>query len=143
MIQSLIRKAVALFSSVSLVILFLLYRVGGFDQAFSNASTHLQTSHNGGAINGMARDTIRRPKDSIDHLLLSSSKVLILTDQKLTFPDSLKNLHDNPSISKKEIDMMSSSKSSIIFNPHSRLKISLGNKPLYFDSTRSVKKRPQ
>lgn len=119
MTKSSLQKKLTLLSSVSLVTLFLLYRTSAFDNASLNNKTALQTSHNGGSINAIISDTTQPGKDTTHPLMLSSSKVLILTDKTLY---SLKEKPAKNLFPKTEADILSSSKSSIIFRPEQPFK---------------------
>jgi len=127
-------KGMTLLSAVSFVTIFLLYRVGKFDHYFS--STSLQTSTNGGAMSSNYIDTI--PKiDSTQKIMLSSSKSIIIIDQKrYRFIDTLKTkktrvLYFDPTKTKPTEVIMSSSKSGKIFSPIESPAIYV---PVYIDS---------
>ena len=117
MTTSFLKKALTLFSSLSLVALFLLYRVGTFDNLSLINHTSLQTSHNGGNINPSAIDTTKYKKDGTKPLMLSSSKSLILTEEKPAFVNSPKKKTFTYKYPKSETEILSSSKSLIIFKP--------------------------
>lgn len=78
--KSTIIKAVTLFSSISLVVSFLLFRVGFFDPTNIDSKT-IQNSPNGGTANTITRDTI--PPDSLSQQILPSSKSIIIQDKKI------------------------------------------------------------
>lgn len=110
-------KILVLFSSVSLVIIFLCFRSGLFD-TYLNATPVFQTSPNGGALNNKVRnDSTQVQKDS-SPLLFSSSKVIILTSKKFKLPDSNKLESRKPVNAADRDILLSSSKSSQILQPH-------------------------
>lgn len=116
MTNSKFRKGLTILSSLTLMICFLLYRTGKFDKYFTNKNITIQSSPNGGAANSSYIDTSIKKKDSADKLLLSSSKSIILTDQRQTRLDSLKSLFKD-SLTEQERLLLYSSKSGIIFKP--------------------------
>jgi hypothetical protein len=141
MTKSYFIKGLTLLSSLSLVTLFLLFRIGAFDKpSFSNQNS-FQTSHNGGNINPLSIDTIKSKKDSIKPLMFSSSKVLILTDKKPTFLDSLKKKPTRYKYPKIETEILSSSKSAIIFKPQQTFKLNLDSFKLKYDTLKAKKKK--
>jgi hypothetical protein len=115
--QTKLTKGLTLLSFVTLISAFLLYRVGWFDRYLQNNNSAIQTSHNGGTINTPQNDTLKPIKDTTQKLLLSSSKSVVLTDRKYGFIDSylVKKKYIKPKPAKTE--MLSSSKSAIIFHP--------------------------
>lgn len=133
-----LKKGLTLFSSLSLVILFLLYRVGAFEKLFLSNPTGLQTSHNGGNINTSTIDTTKLGKDTVKPLMLSSSKVLILTDKKPAFSGSLKNSFKDK-YPKKETEILSSSKSAIIFKPQPTGQLNIDSIKLKYDTLKAKK----
>ena len=86
------QKMLVLASSVSLVILFLLYRAGSFDR-YLQPDNNMQSSPNGGPFNTAARtDTTILPKKDTTPLILPSSKSGIIVDKKPlqpAFPDTI------------------------------------------------------
>lgn len=107
-----LQKIATLFSSATLVVLFLLYRTGSFDN--TSTSNNLQTSHNGGLVKSTILDTAKksRPKPT----MLSSSKTIILTDKTPSYWDSI-NKPKKKQSTLKETSILSSTKSAIIFSP--------------------------
>lgn len=106
--RSVFVKSLTLFSSVSLVALFMLYRAGFFESRSYANDNSLQTSHNGGAIQTAPADSLK--KDSTGKLFISSSKYAVLPDKQHPFiTDSL-----NIVLSRKDIQMLSSSKSMVL-----------------------------
>lgn len=138
-------KAITLFSSVFLTTAFLYYRSGGFEHQLQNNNSNLQTSHNGGVIRSAAKDSlIKIPEpDSAQRLLLYSSKSMVLTNTKLVFYDSVKSKQKTkpPSLQIKKAEMMSSSKSAIIFTPPSNIFFSLDS--IKFDIKKIRQKKNQ
>jgi hypothetical protein len=141
MTNAFFRKVITLLSSLSLVTLFLLYRVGTFDTL--NNSPVLQSSHNGGSINQSTIDTTKLKKDSNSPMMLPSSKVIILTDKKPTFIDSLEKKPAKIKYTKGESEILSSSKSAIIFKPEKTTKINPDSFNLKRDTLKPEKKKEQ
>jgi hypothetical protein len=143
MTKSFIKKGLTLLSSLSLVILFLLYRVGTFDKSDLSSQASLQTSHNGGNINPSTIDTPSAKKDSVKPLMLSSSKVLILADKKPTFLDTLKKNPFKYRYPKSETEILSSSKSAIIFKPQQTRNLNLDSFKVKYDTIKTKNKKGQ
>jgi len=141
MTKTFLKKAITLLSSLSLVTLFLLYRVGAFDKSPLNDQAALQSSHNGGNINPSTIDTTGPKRDSTKLLMLSSSKVLILTDKKPTFLDSLKKKPAKYKYPKSETEILSSSKSAIIFKPQQTIEFNIDSFKLKYDSLNIKRKK--
>lgn len=111
MSKATILKAATLFSSISLVLVFLLFQTGVFD--FSKKQNYsIQTSPNGGAVTPIVKDTI--PVDSVPTRLLSSSKVAILNDWKIPKEKRRKKKKGSDS-AKKENSYLWTTKSGRIF----------------------------
>lgn len=110
-------KAFILLSFISLITLFLLYRTGKFDKYVLNERSELQSSPNGGFIPSNKKDTTKSKNYFADKLRLSSSKFIILSDKTPSFLDSAKKRIKLPYIQPPNEQMMSSSKSAIIFTP--------------------------
>ena len=102
MLQSKLIKGSTLFSFLFFIATFLLYRTGKLDGFFFNDESSLQSSSNGGAVNLNRRDSLIK-KDSIEKKLLIDPvyRSMLLLDQ----PNR---------------EMMSSSKSAIVFIPKSQ-----------------------
>ena len=130
-------KGFTLLSFVFFISTFLMYRIGIFDNYFSYPKSEMQSSPNGGTITTSQQNTTKFKKDSSHKLLLSSSKVLILTDKKYSIFDSLKPRQKPRYIQPKTAEIMSSSKSAIIFKP---LNFKDHGDTIYLDSTRMKKK---
>lgn len=141
MAKSSFKKGITLLSSLSLVTLFLLYRIGAFDKSFLSSQGSLLTSHNGGNIISSSMDTTKSKKDNTKPLMLSSSKVLILTDIQPNLLDSLKKKPATYKYPKREIEILSSSKSTIIFKPKQIFKITLDSLNLKYDTSKTTKKK--
>lgn len=141
MIKPFLKKAITLLSSLSLVILFLSYRVGTFDTTSLNDKPALQTSHNDGNITPSPIDTTKPKNDSVNPLMISSSKVLILTDKKPTFLDSSRQKLLKYKYPKSETEILSSSKSAIIFKPQQTYKINLDSFKLKYDTLKTKKQK--
>lgn len=112
MVKSKLIKGLTLFSSTVLVGLFLLYRIGAFDHYFIAESELIQGSHNGGAVKSkfLIRDTTHMT-------MLSSSKVLIITDKRHRLFDSSRVRPRELTVPILDTRMLGSSKSAIIFSP--------------------------
>lgn len=111
-------QGLTLLSFIFLLTAFVLYRMGKFDGYFSNSNSQYQTSPNGGSIGQQPTDTVpKRAQDSSARLMLSSSKSMVLIDQKLSPRDSIKLTKKLDSLRQHDKAMMSSSKSSVIFTP--------------------------
>jgi len=106
-------KGLTLLSFAFFIIVFLLYRIGKFDMYLKNEKSSLQTN----PIFSNQSDTSKPKMDSSQKLMMSSSKVLILTDKRTGFSDSIKNTLQSDTFRLKEQVIMSSSKSAIIFKP--------------------------
>ena len=139
MTNAFFRKVITLLSSLSLVTLFLLYRVGTFDTL--NNLPALQSSHNGGSINQSTIDTTKLKKDSNKPMMLPSSKVIILTDKKPTIIDSLEKKPAKNKYTKGESEILSSSKSAIIFKPEKTTKNNPDSFNLKRDTLKPEKKK--
>jgi len=112
-------KAFTLLSFTFFIALFVAYRTGRLNSYLSDDSNTIQTSHNGGPIKTPQKnkqDSIKR--DSIKKLMLSSSKVIILTDKNKYLFDTTKR---SKQIRRQAQDkyLMYSSKSGIVFTPNS------------------------
>jgi hypothetical protein len=112
-------QAFTLFSFIFFIIAFLLYRTGKFDRYFSNEKYQYQTSPNGGNVNSVKTDSLSSLKDyRTKRTRLSSSKTVILTDDRLLLSDSIRKITLADSVKRKnEVIMMSSSKSGPVFKP--------------------------
>jgi hypothetical protein len=101
-------KALTLLGFALLIISFLLYRTGKLDGLlYGQTPTH---------TNAVQKDTMAPPIDSARHLFIPSSKSIVLTDKNAGFLDAIvKKSGAKPAFkSKREVLMMSSSKSGII-----------------------------
>jgi uncharacterized membrane protein len=143
MTRSFLKKGLTLLSSLTLVTLFLLYRTGIFDRSLLNNQNSLQTSHNGGTINPGGINKTKNRKDSIDPLLFSSSKVMILTDKTPNYVDSIRKFSAKYKYQKNETEILSSSKSSIIFKPKQTSKFNPDSFFLKYDTSKMKKKKEQ
>ena len=106
-------KPLALVSSVSLVITFLLYREGYFDDHPLKRQPGLSSSPNSGTVGvNNTATSVPRPKDSNRVIRLSSSKSMVVTDEL--------NLHPgeqvDTQVSRRKSEFLSSSKSGIVLN---------------------------
>jgi hypothetical protein len=103
-------KALTLFSSLSLLTAFLLYRTGYFDDYISVTDPGLQTSHNGGVITRAKQDSLASSPalDSAQRSRLFSSKPSPFLK---TIIPSKKTVPIQPPV------MWSGSKSGIMFQP--------------------------
>jgi hypothetical protein len=141
--SALLKKAFTLFSSLSLVTLFLLYRIGAFEEPSSINQTSLQISHNGGNINPSNIDTTIPKKDSTEPLIFPSSKVIILTDRKPSFLDSLRRKPFTYKYPKSETEILGSSKSGIVFKPQPIFRLNLDSFRINYDSLKLKMKTSQ
>lgn len=134
--QSKFIKGLTLLSFAFCITTFILYRVGQYDEYLISGKSPFQTSHNGGTITTSQNDSLKIRKDSIQKLMLSSSKVLILTDKKFPFFDTVKwKKNKVDKFKSKNIEMLSSSKSAIIFKPKENFKLNLDS--IKLDTTKS------
>lgn len=115
-------RALALLSSGTLVIIFLMYRTGELDR-YLFPEPEWQTSPNGGPIgNKINRDTTILPKKDSVPVHLYSSKSMIVVDKlpkQPKFPDSLfkpKKPVDS-SLAPTQTPMIPGTKSAIIIDP--------------------------
>lgn len=119
-------KALTLFSFAFFIVSFLLYRMGKLDDLMPGKKASLQTSPNGGSINvNTTKTDTTKPlkKDSTERLRFPSSKSMVIIDKKKPArPDSTKK---NEKKKLKEFEIMSSSKSALIFRPDVKLSDSL------------------
>ena len=114
-------KALTLLSFTFLISIFLLYREGRFNKYLQNEDSPMQTSHNGGTIASAKSDSSKDKKDSMQLVLLSSSKSMILIDKKPLAGGSLKtSKKTNRQLTTSGI--LSSSKSGVVFTPLSLTK---------------------
>ncbi|HLG40441.1 MAG TPA: hypothetical protein VI461_12265 [Chitinophagaceae bacterium] len=120
--KSRLLQGLTLLSFLFFITVFVLYRAGKFDSYLSHARSQLQTSPNGGNISVKTDTLPGLLKDSSDRPMLSSSKLVIPADQKLSFMDSVKQKRRLDSLTKKNKRiMMSGSKSGQIFIPSFKL----------------------
>ena len=131
-------KALTLFSFISFIIAFLLYRTGSFDSYITVVDPSLQTSPNGGAIKTAKPDSlVTLPEmDSIQKLRMFSSKSMVLVDEKtplfLPTKPKRKPVYTAPPV------RMSSSKSGIIFPP-SRIKLTIDSIKFDLEKIKRIK----
>lgn len=118
MTGSFFKKIATLSSSVILVVLFLLYRVGFFDKPETYNTSLLPSDNNAADQRPSNGDTAKPGIDSAHHLMFSSSKSIILSDKSRSVKDSTKR--NSPVLQKKESTLFSSSKSAIIIEPGKR-----------------------
>ena len=110
---------------IGLLTAFVFYRLG-------KSESNIQSSPNGSAMNTTANIPISKTDTAKKPTMMSSSKVLILTDQSFSQQDTVKSLNNLDTSKKKKIEMMSSSKSAILFTPN-----------LKVDTTKSKMKNEQ
>jgi len=117
MIRSKFIKALTLFSFISFLTAFLLYRTGYFDPYTTVEDPALQTSHNGGTITPAKPDSLvtMYKLDSAQMLRLSSSKSIVLVDKNPIIFPTIKQ--PKKSVYTEKPIMWSGSKSGIIFTP--------------------------
>jgi hypothetical protein len=125
-------KPLTIFSSLSLVTLFLLYRTGFFVNDPQHIHSSLQTSPNGGTIQTAAADTLK--KDSTKKLLFPSSKSMPLPLPSLPTVSDPKYLLIPP----KEIQLMTGSKSGAVVYRDTLFKKILDS----FIKSQTFKKKP-
>lgn len=124
-------KPFTIFSSLSLVTLFLLYRTGFFVNDPQHIHSNLQTSPNGGTIQTAAADTLK--KDSTKKLLFPSSKSMPLPMPSLSPVTDPKNM-----FTEKELHLMTSSKSGAVVYRDTLFKKILDS----FIKSQTFKKKP-
>ena len=111
-------KALTICCFVFFIDSFLLYRTGKLDDMLPGNNPSLQTSPNGGSLNVIptkADTTKPLKKDSTERLRFPSSKSMVIIDKKKTTKsDSTKK---NKERTLRELEVMSSSKSAMIFRP--------------------------
>lgn len=139
MTKSYLKKGLVLLSSVTLVIVFLLYRGGSFDKTDTAYLSTAQINPNGGVINQVIKDTPKIKKDSLSFLLMASSKSMVLAQTGPVITDTSQK--KKPLLPKTETSMFSSSKSSIIFTPGQKIKFNIDSFLLHPDATKSKKRR--
>ena len=99
-------KSLALLSFVSLISIFILYRIDKLDALFKSEASPIQTSSNGGVVNIAKADTLKPSTiDSLRSLRMSSSKSIVLFDKKPTLFDTIKRKY-KPSTNKTETPLM-------------------------------------
>jgi|GEM_PF-6434569 len=125
-------KPLTIFSSLSLVTLFLLYRTGFFETQSNHSKSNLQTSPNGGTIQTAAADTLK--KDSTKKLLFPSSKSMPLPMPSLSPVTDPKYIL----IPEKELQLMTSSKSGAVVYRDTLFKKILDS----FIKSQTFKKKP-
>ena len=110
---------------ITLVSGFILYRAGYFDQYLDRESAGLQTSPNGGTLSGHSKDSLTFKKDSLPRkkVMFSSSKSAVVTDNIDFTPAQKKGFTDTAQFHPKELEILSSSKSAVIFHPKPEPKI--------------------
>lgn len=124
MSKSAILKVATLFSSISLVLAFFLFRTGIFEKSDFNVH-RVHTSPNSGAVISVERDTV--PVDTAALRILSSSKSIILVEPK-TPSKSFKYKNINLDSVKKKDSYLWTTKSGRIFKTVSLKKDSLQSK---------------
>ena len=83
-------KGLALLSSASLVIFFLLYRAGTFDNCLESGEPDWQTSPNGGPFRANGTDTSIKPKkDTVLTILPSSKSAMVVEIRAPLIKDTL------------------------------------------------------
>jgi len=117
MIRSKLIKGLALTSSTVLVLCFLCYRAGLFTN-FINPAAHIQTSPNGSTVHSSGIGKAPKPWDSVTRRrTLPSSKSIVIADWKKAPPVNLGKPKFKPGVALTEQQIMSSSKSAILFRP--------------------------
>ena len=130
-------KGLALLNFVGLLVAFLLYRNGSFENRFSKTASNEFTSSNGGVATKQSTDSIASKKKSLEESRLSSSKSMIIIDKFKFKADSIKPKKDLKK--NKDIRIMSSSKSAIIIEPTFFLKDSSLIKKIEKDKVKKKK----
>lgn len=108
-----LRKLLALSSFFLLISLFVLFKSGSLGQFLSAG---MQTSPNGGAVNTIKADSTAKAKeDSVSRLRMSSSKMLVIVDNR-TAKKAKKQAHAD-SVARAKRMRMPGSKSAMILDP--------------------------
>ncbi|MCW3083950.1 MAG: hypothetical protein JWP12_1316 [Bacteroidetes bacterium] len=123
--QSKYIKGLTITVFVTLIAAFILYRAGYFDNYLYHESADLQTSPNGGTISQHSKDSLSFSKDSLPRkkVMFSSSKSAVVTDNIDFSADQKKKFGDTAKANQGELQIMSSSKSAVIFHPKPELQI--------------------
>lgn len=117
--SSVLIKSLTLLGFVSLVMVFIFYRMGKFDTYFLSNDAIIQNSSNGGTIVTASTDTLTmKQKDSLRILMMSSSKSIILPEKGFQLRDTSK--FKKKYLKPGKTNMLSSSKSSLIVDPQKR-----------------------
>ena len=99
-------KGLTLLSFLSLISIFILYRMDKLNGFFKSEASPIQTSPNGGAVNTAKADTMKPSTiDSLRRLRMSSSKSILIFDKKPNLFDTIKRKY-KPSTNKTETPLM-------------------------------------
>jgi hypothetical protein len=114
-------KTIALINFVLLITVFLLYRNGSFDHYIYDANERNLTSPNGGTPAIASKDSIPKKYDSLQSMRMSSSKSIVIMDERKLRIDAMNIKFDSTKIRSKpeEKRLMYSSKSGGIVDPRS------------------------
>lgn len=114
-------KGIALLNFIVLITVFLLYRNGSFDRYMYGSNERNLTSPNGGTPAKVSKDSIPQKYDSLQSLRMSSSKSIVIMDERKLKTEAAKIKFDSSKIGLKseEKRIMYSSKSGLIVEPKS------------------------
>ena len=114
-------KAIALINFVLLITVFLLYRNGSFDHYLYGSNERNLTSPNGGTPAKVSKDSIPKKYDSLRSIRMSSSKSIVIMDERKLRTEAMYIKFDSTKIRSKpeEKGLMYSSKSGRIVTPRS------------------------
>jgi hypothetical protein len=116
MTKKTIFKGIALINFIVLITVFLLYRNGSFDRYIYGANERNLTSPNGGTPAKVSKDSATKKMDSLALLRLSSSKSIVVMDERKLRIETMKLQLDSTKIRSgtEEKRLMYSSKSGLI-----------------------------
>lgn len=130
-------KVLAITLFTFLIASFIFYRLGKFNKYLMDEKEVAQVSESANDTTSIRGDTAYPKIDSTQKLLLSSSKSIVLTDRQTAVLDSVKKKKNNLPLKPRNPELLSSSKSAIIFEPNSKYEVyvdSVGR--MRFDSLR-------
>jgi hypothetical protein len=99
-------KGLVLISFVSLISIFILYRMDRLNAFFKSEPSHIQASPNSDAFDSAKADTMQPSTiDSLQKLRMSSSKSILIFDKNPNLLDTIKRKY-KPSANKNENPLM-------------------------------------
>ena len=105
----------AIMTFISLISAYVMYRSGIIAD-----EDIIQLSPNGGVVNSVKTDTSAHKPNFDNMTIMSSSKSMMVLDLQKITKDTIQSNQEPDSVIKKRIEIMSSSKSGIIFPPHNK-----------------------